>query len=67
MFTGVIDKEGEETVRELGGEMVDSVYHCTHLVTDKVHVHVHLQCTCRSLLGNVGTLDSCLEPAPTCR
>ena len=36
MFTGVIDKEGERTVRELGGELVDSVYNCTHLVTDKV-------------------------------
>ena len=39
MFTGVIDQEGEETVKELGGEMVDSVYHCTHLITDKVHTH----------------------------
>ena len=36
VFTGVIDSEGEETVRQLGGEMVDSVYNCTHLVTDKV-------------------------------
>ena len=36
MFTGMIDKEGEKTVRELGGELVDSVYNCTHLVTDKV-------------------------------
>ena len=36
MFTGMIDKAGEKTVRELGGELVDSVYNCTHLVTDKV-------------------------------
>ena len=36
MFTGMIDKEGEKTVRELGGELADSVYNCTHLVTDKV-------------------------------
>ena len=38
MFTGVIDKDGEETVVELGGQLVDSVYHCTHLVTDKVEI-----------------------------
>jgi len=43
MFTGVIDKDGERTVRELGGELVDSVYNCTHLVTDKVSVIVALQ------------------------
>lgn len=36
MFTGLIDKKGERTVKELGGEMVDSVYDCTHLITDKV-------------------------------
>ena len=36
MFTGMIDREGEKTVRELGGELADSVYNCTHLVTDKV-------------------------------
>ena len=36
MFTGVVDRDGEETVRSLGGEMVDSVFECTHLVTDKV-------------------------------
>jgi hypothetical protein len=44
MFTGVIDQEGEETVRELGGELVDSVYHCTHLVTDKVRRTVKFLC-----------------------
>lgn len=36
MFTGMIDKKGERTVKDLGGELVDSVYDCTHLVTDKV-------------------------------
>ena len=36
MFTGVVDEEGEETVRLLGGELVNTVYDCTHLVTDKV-------------------------------
>ena len=39
MFTGLIDEMGERTVKELGGEMVDSVYQCTHLVTDKVCKH----------------------------
>ena len=39
MFTGMIDKKGEKTVKELGGELVDSVYRCTHLVTDKVMLH----------------------------
>ena len=42
MFTGVIDKDGEETVNELGGEMIDSVYQCTHLVTDKVYIHLYM-------------------------
>ena len=36
MFTGVIDTEGEKTVTDLGGQLVNSVYNCTHLVTDKV-------------------------------
>ena len=49
MFTGMIDKEGEKTVRELGGELVDSVYNCTHLVTDKA--------SCVAVL-NVGGLGS---------
>ena len=41
MFTGVVDEEGEETVRLLGGELVNSVYDCTHLVTDKVLIIYH--------------------------
>ena len=36
MFTGIDDKNGEKTVKELGGELVDSVFQCSHLVTDKV-------------------------------
>ena len=44
MFTGVIDEEGERTVKELGGGLVDSVYQCTHLVTDKVRRTVKFLC-----------------------
>ncbi len=44
MFTGVIDKDGQRRVQDLGGEMVDSVYQCTHLITDKVHRTVKLLC-----------------------
>ena len=36
LFTGIVYQEGENIVRELGGLLVDSVYECTHLVTDKV-------------------------------
>ena len=36
MFTGVIDKEGEKKIKLLGGFLADSVYGCTHLITDKV-------------------------------
>ena len=43
MFTGVVDEEGEETVRLLGGELVNSVYDCTHLVTDKVNIHQNIE------------------------
>ena len=52
LFTGVVDKEGERTLWQLGGELVHSVYECTHLVTDKVHLqanvlgmHILLTCT----------------------
>ncbi|KAJ8033065.1 Mediator of DNA damage checkpoint protein 1 [Holothuria leucospilota] len=44
MFTGVIDKSGEKVVTALGGELVDSVFHCTHLVTDKVRRTVKFLC-----------------------
>ena len=36
LFTGIVYEAGEKIVRELGGQLVDSVYECTHLVTDKV-------------------------------
>jgi len=61
MFTGVIDKDGERTVRELGGELVDSVYNCTHLVTDKVRRTVKFLC-CLSrgcLIVSDSWLDRC--------
>ncbi|XP_070556426.1 mediator of DNA damage checkpoint protein 1-like isoform X2 [Ptychodera flava] len=44
MFTGVVDKAGEKTVKSLGGSLVDSVYECTHLVTDKVRRTVKFLC-----------------------
>ncbi|KAH0630427.1 hypothetical protein JD844_013442, partial [Phrynosoma platyrhinos] len=36
LFTGVIDEEGEQVVMELGGSLAESVFDCTHLVTDRV-------------------------------
>jgi hypothetical protein len=44
MFTGVVDENGEKIVKKLGGEMVDSVYDCTHLVTDQVRRTVKFLC-----------------------
>ncbi len=44
MFTGLIDEDGERIITELGGELVDSVYECTHLVTDKVRRTVKFLC-----------------------
>ncbi len=44
MFTGLIDEEGQRSVQDLGGEMVDSVYQCTHLITDKVRRTVKFLC-----------------------
>ncbi len=44
MFTGIIDKDGQRIVHDLGGEMVDSVYQCTHLITDKVRRTVKFLC-----------------------
>ena len=38
--SGVTDEEGEQTVRELGGQLVDSVFDCTHLFTDKVELWI---------------------------
>ncbi|XP_060070389.1 mediator of DNA damage checkpoint protein 1-like [Ylistrum balloti] len=44
MFTGMVDEQGQKTVKDLGGEMVTSVRDCTHLVTDKVRRTVKLLC-----------------------
>lgn len=34
LFTGIVDEDGQKVVKELGGELVESVFDCTHLVTD---------------------------------
>ncbi|XP_069097936.1 mediator of DNA damage checkpoint protein 1 isoform X2 [Pleurodeles waltl] len=44
MFTGVIDETGEQVVQRLGGELADSVYECTHLVTDRIRRTVKFLC-----------------------
>ncbi|XP_029440718.1 mediator of DNA damage checkpoint protein 1 isoform X4 [Rhinatrema bivittatum] len=44
MFTGVIDEDGEQVVRRLGGKMAESVHECTHLVTDRVRRTVKFLC-----------------------
>ncbi len=44
MFTGLTDDNCERIISELGGELVDSVYQCTHLVTDKVRRTVKFLC-----------------------
>ena len=44
MFTGMIDRAGLLTVRELGGSRAESVFDCTHLVTDKVRRTVKFLC-----------------------
>ncbi|CAH2314304.1 mediator of DNA damage checkpoint 1 [Pelobates cultripes] len=44
LFTGVVDSDGEETIRSLGGDIADSVFDCTHLVTDRVRRTVKFLC-----------------------
>ncbi|XP_008118319.1 mediator of DNA damage checkpoint protein 1 [Anolis carolinensis] len=44
LFTGVIDEEAEQVVRELGGSLAESVFDCTHLVTDRVCRTVKFLC-----------------------
>ncbi|XP_042308683.1 mediator of DNA damage checkpoint protein 1 isoform X2 [Sceloporus undulatus] len=44
LFTGVIDEEGERVVTELGGSLAESVFDCTHLVTDRVRRTVKFLC-----------------------
>ncbi|XP_064605690.1 mediator of DNA damage checkpoint protein 1-like isoform X2 [Liolophura sinensis] len=43
-FTGVVDEHGQKITKDLGGELVSSVYECTHLVTDKVRRTVKFLC-----------------------
>ena len=63
MFTGGSDEESAVTVRKLGGEMVDSVFQCTHLIADKVRRTVKFLC-CLSrgctIVSN-SWLDKCRE------
>ena len=40
LFTGIVYQEGEQIVKDLGGQLVESVYECTHLVTDKVSAYM---------------------------
>ncbi|KAL4236029.1 Mediator of DNA damage checkpoint protein 1 [Mactra antiquata] len=44
MFTGVVDEQGQKIVKDLGGELVNSVIDCTHLVTDQVRRTVKFLC-----------------------
>lgn len=44
MFTGLVDKQGEKVVTSLGGQLVDNIHNCTHLVTDKVRRTVKFLC-----------------------
>ncbi|XP_075042744.1 mediator of DNA damage checkpoint protein 1 [Mixophyes fleayi] len=44
LFTGVVDALGEGIIRTLGGDIADSVFDCTHLVTDRVRRTVKFLC-----------------------
>ncbi|KAM4641091.1 mediator of DNA damage checkpoint protein 1 [Discoglossus pictus] len=44
LFTGVVDADGEEIIRSLGGDIAESVFDCTHLVTDRVRRTVKFLC-----------------------
>ncbi|XP_063794100.1 mediator of DNA damage checkpoint protein 1 isoform X2 [Pseudophryne corroboree] len=44
LFTGVVDAVGEGIIRSLGGDIADSVFDCTHLVTDRVRRTVKFLC-----------------------
>ncbi|KAG8448671.1 hypothetical protein GDO86_015664 [Hymenochirus boettgeri] len=44
LFTGVVDTAGEETIRSLGGDIAESIFDCTHLVTDRVRRTVKFLC-----------------------
>lgn len=44
LFTGVVDAAGEQAVVALGGTLADSVFECTHLVTDRVRRTLKFLC-----------------------
>uniref|UniRef100_A0A8C5QP14 Mediator of DNA damage checkpoint protein 1 n=1 Tax=Leptobrachium leishanense TaxID=445787 RepID=A0A8C5QP14_9ANUR len=44
LFTGITDYAGEEVIQSLGGVIADSVFDCTHLVTDRVRRTVKFLC-----------------------
>ncbi|XP_022102274.1 mediator of DNA damage checkpoint protein 1-like [Acanthaster planci] len=72
MFTGVVNKAWEKIVTSLGGELVESVFDCTHLVTDKVRRTVKFLCCLSrgSLIIDPKWLDQCqlhkafIDPSP---
>lgn len=61
MFTGMTDEAGSQAVRELGGSLAESVFDCTHLITDKVRRTVKfLCCMARGcLIVSPGWLKDC--------
>uniref|UniRef100_UPI00398F8094 mediator of DNA damage checkpoint protein 1 isoform X2 n=1 Tax=Pristiophorus japonicus TaxID=55135 RepID=UPI00398F8094 len=44
MFTGLVDENGEKVIKQLGGEVVESVHDSTHLVTDRIRRTVKFLC-----------------------
>ncbi|CAG2210379.1 MDC1 [Mytilus edulis] len=65
MFTGVVDEHGQKIIKELGGEFVNSVQECTHLVTDKVRRTVKfLCCLARGIpIVTLQWIESCKQSA----
>ncbi|EDV21533.1 uncharacterized protein TRIADDRAFT_30248, partial [Trichoplax adhaerens] len=61
MFTGFIDEDGEKTIKSLGGQVVDNIQECTHLVTDKIRRTVKFLCGLSRGIPIVNTkwLDAC--------
>lgn len=59
IFTGLYDKQGEKVVISLGGQLVDNIHNCTHLVTDKVRRTVKFLCGLAG--GQIIVLPSWLE------
>ncbi|XP_041068942.1 mediator of DNA damage checkpoint protein 1 [Carcharodon carcharias] len=44
MFTGLVDENGVKVIKQLGGEVVESVHDSTHLVTDRIRRTVKFLC-----------------------